>query len=512
MAIRFLKGPGSLRVPSPASALNDLNNAALSNAAAQNGGTPTVEDYQAAIDRLKGSSLPSNLASVAALRQKQAALQSKMYDDWFTKGNLDSAFKNSTAILGKKYAMNPKQLIDSLYALYDYHGTQLEQHINDLQADGTPVPGLASYASQIADQATGLEQLMDDLGGKGKPGNFSSPAARQDAQQFGFVAQTNGQGQITNFSLEPIPTGLSDASLPLTDAQGNKLGTAVRTNSTYGGIPLFVTPTSDASDPSGNTYTAKIGNLTFTGTKGGTGNQQPMTLAGNPVSGAVSLAKGAAEGTADLAERLVGAGKGFGHLGNPETGDQAKMAAQGAVRAPGSNTTVDLLGHITPSSFSDMTSLPIGSTWVDSTGKYYFMQDDGTMVSAPDAKTLAQNLNQPVNQVQQSAQFINSQDLQTAQSQQNPYLRSQNWLTDPAQTSPAQSAAPAGPTSMASPGGQTAMAPAQQAATTPASTLPTTTGKAPAIKSSQGPALAQNNTQQIAGGAQGLPNAMQTPA
>ena len=470
--------------------------------------------YGKALQMLKGNNTPAALKAAADIQNSQSALTGKLNNAYATKGMIDYEFKNAQYNIGKTYALNPAQLISHMYGLYDFHATQIENHVKELQSEGQDATALQAYGATITDEATQYEKLFSAISG---PQGFNSPQAKQAAQRFGMAVGTDSDGKITSFALHVVPSGLQDARMTQNGT------TYVRTNSTYGGLPLYVVPQSDPNDATGNTYTAKIGNLQFSGTKKSVG-QDALTLTDNR-----SFLTKIGNTVPDFFERVFGkrpesqgAGGSYHGMagtvagGVPTSGDKAVAAAQGAKVGPG--YSVDLLGHIKPDDFSNLTSLPAGTIATDAAGNYHYINDQGQVFSAPNADIMSKNIDIPAAQIKSAALPLSSQDLELLNSQQDPNQRANAWMADPTENSPLNQSSPTSilqntnqgvalATPSAPPGGVAAPA---AAPTAPA--MPTTKGKQPGIQQPSGQEAQQTTTNQIASGSSNLPNAGQAPA
>lgn len=454
---------------------------------------------------LAGDNTPAGLKAKADIQNQLDALTNKLNGAYATTGMIDYQFKNAQYNVGKNYAGNVSQMLQQMYGLYDFHGDQIENHVQQLQGDGQDATALQAYGGTIADQAAQYEKLLDSL----NQGGQGSTQFKQAAQNFGMAIGTDSDGKITSFVVQPIPSGTTDARMTIKGANDTNSTTYVRTNSTYGGIPVYVIPQSDANDATGNSYTAKVGNLTFSGTKSSQ-TQNALTLTDTR-----PLWQKAADIIPDAAERLFGkrpatpgASGSFKQPfmaaiagGVPTTGNKAIAGRQGANVTQGNG--IDLFGHITPDDFSNMSALPAESIAHDMAGNYYYVNDDGTLFQAPNANILSQHIGIPADAITKSAQPISSQDLEKLQSTQDPSARANAWLTDPTETSPL-SMAGGKALSMATNPGVASIQGASLQGGAPA-TAPVGKPNVPnAIQQPAGAELAQNNTQNIVSSA-GVP-------
>ena len=462
-------------------------------AAHANPTTGTVTDpsvYGRAIQMLSGDNTPAGLKAKSTYQNSMDALTNKLANAYATTGMVDYQFKNAQYNVGKQYAGNVAQMIQQMYGLYDFHGDQIENHVQQLQGDGQDATALQAYGGTIADEAAKYETLLDSL----NKGGQGSPEFKQAAQGFGMAIGTDSNGKITSFVVQPIPSGTTDARMTIKGANDTNSTTYVRTNATYGGIPVYVIPQSDPNDATGNTYLAKVGDLSFSGLKK-TQNQDALTLT-DTRSGWEKVA----DAIPDAAERLFNPNRKTGTTGIatlfsgvPATGTKNLDSDQGVKQASGN--AIDLFGHIQPIDFSNMNALPAESIAHDMAGNYYYVNDDGTLFQAPNADVLSQHIGIPAKAIQSAAQPLSSQDLERLQSTQDPAARANAWLTDPTETSPLSMAGGKALSMATNPG----VANLQGASLTPAAAAPTA-GKPNvpnAIQQPAGAELAQNNTKNI---------------
>lgn len=478
----------AIKQPNPTTILNKQIQQFLS--ANANPDTGTVTDpgvYGKALQMASGDNSLDGLKLQSDLQNKLDALKAKLNNAYATKGMIDYEFKNAQYNIGKMFALDPPKLIQNMYSLYDLHGTEIENHINKMKNDGLDASSLATYGGQVSDEVNHYERLFDAINQHG----MNSPQVKQEAQNFGMAIGTDSDGKIISFALHVLPDDAKkDAQFTLKGANDTNGTTYIRTTATYSGIPVYVTPQSDPKDPSGNTYIAKVGDLTFAGTKKSTG-QNALSLADMRPWYEKVL-----EGGPDLVKRLSNLVQGHGNTTasngqGPSVGDQGIAHRQNAeITDTGSQ---ELFGHIKPDDFSNMTTFPAGTTAMDLKGNYYHVNDDGTLFAAPNIDIMSDHLSVPPDKLK-NVPILTPSDLQLLQSQQSPDDRANMWLKDPTENSPMNQISP---TSMLNSPNQPGISFAQPAAT---QTPPIPAGPpAPprAIQQSHGSDLAQESTRKI---------------
>lgn len=460
--------------------------------------TGTIDDpavYGKALQMAQGDNTPLGLKLQGDLQNDLDKLNANLNKAYATQGMIDYEFKNAQYNIGKQFSLDPVNLIKNMYGLYDFHATQIENQVKQLQNEGKNPGSLQAYGGTMVGEATEYEKLFDAINQHG----FNSPQAQAEMQNFGMAIGTDTDGNITSFALHVLPSDAKkDANFTIKGANDQNASTFVRTTSTYAGIPVYVIPRNDPSDPKGKTYTAKVGNLSFSAPQNST-SQSAMQLT-DTRPWYEKLLLGAQTMTTDAIQKA-----GFA-LGIGGTWKQPGVIAADKEIAShqGTNTTpsgsVELFGHIKPDDFSDMTSLPSGSLATDLQGNYYYVNTDGSIFAATSPDVMGQHLNMSASEIQKGAQPLSAKDLQAVQAQQSPDQRANMWLQDPTEASPLNQASP---TSFSTPSGTPQLA-TNTPTPNPNAAIPPAPPEGPArpnveraIQQPQGKELAQATTRNI---------------
>lgn len=357
---------------------------------------------------------------IASYQADKNQLAAKLNDESFKLNNMKTTLEETMFNIGKNNYKDAGSVVLKVAAAYDEYYSELTGEITNRLANGQSYTSMLTVKKDVEEKLRGLGELSRSfLAGRTQQEDEQNPTTPRTS--FGFFVKTNpSTGRIINFSLQPADT-----------LDPNAQKGYFKTDSFYGGVPIYVNA---VRTPTNNELIGRLGNSTF-----------KVEVDEEEVP----------DQTGTLKVKTL-------KLQNPKDFDLGfKESVANVFRAGKKQKEFDISKgaydvDLSQTDFETALNIPRNSIAKDRLGNFYYLNQDGKLYQATNAKTIGETLGISEQEVNEQAYYLTQKDLETITVTQDP---SENRVI-PSSSSPGQQQS-------------TVPAPIAQVGTLPQQTAPT---------------------------------------